>query len=160
MDSKSILPKTIRANGGSSIQLISIKNGRIVWIDSLNFFAQSLAKLPQTYGIVNSEKGYFPHGFNTTANEEYEGDMPDIKYYHPEYRKILNGKGQLDYTEHKKLIDWYNKQVADKVAFNLRNELIKYCIDDCKVLLKAVLIFRNLVMNENISSIINDDGVE
>ncbi len=47
MDSKSILPKTIRANGGSSIQLISIKNGRIVLIDRLNFFGQSLAKLPQ-----------------------------------------------------------------------------------------------------------------
>ena len=158
MDSKFILPKTIRANGGSSIQLISIKNGRIVLIDSLNFFAQPLAKLPQTYGIVNSEKGYFPHGFNTIANEEYEGDMPDIKYYHPEYCKIFNGKGQFDFREHKKLIDWYNEQVENKVVFNLRNELIKYCIDDCKVFLKAVLIFRNIIMNETISSIINDAG--
>jgi hypothetical protein len=100
LDSKSLMPQTIRANAGSSIQSISIKNGKIMWIDSLNFFNQPLSKLPQTYGILNSVKGYFPHGFNTLANQSYIGPIPDIKYYHPEFTKIVNHKGKLDFSEH------------------------------------------------------------
>ena len=45
IDSKSLIPETIRANGGSSIQHISVKHGRILWIDSLNFFSEPLSKL-------------------------------------------------------------------------------------------------------------------
>ena len=40
------------------------------------------------------------------------------------------------------------EQVNNKVIFNLKEELLKYCIDDCKVLLKAVLIFRNLIIEK------------
>ena len=65
LDSKSLIPETLRANGGSSIQYISVKHGRIIWIDSLNLFNEPLSKLSKTYGIKNSVKGYFPRGFNT-----------------------------------------------------------------------------------------------
>ena len=44
---------------------ISVKYGRIFWIDSVNFFNEPLSKLSKTYGVKNSLKGYFPHGFNT-----------------------------------------------------------------------------------------------
>ena len=57
LDSKSLVPDTIRANGGASLQQIAIKGRRIVWIDSLNVFNQPLSKLPKTYGIKNTEKG-------------------------------------------------------------------------------------------------------
>ena len=150
LDSKSILPNTIRANNGSSIQYISIKCGLVVWIDSLNFFNEPLASLPKTYGIKNTVKGYFPHGFNTQQNENYIGEIPDIKYYHPEYIKIINGKGKLDFTAYQDLLTWWNDQKNNKIIFNMKDELLKYCIDDCKVLLKAVLIFRNILMNKRI----------
>ena len=34
----------------------------------------------------------------------------------------------------------------------MKDELLKYCIDDCKVLLKAVLIFRNIIINKTIGT--------
>ena len=103
LDSKSLIHETIRANGGSSIQFISVKHGRIIWIDSLNFFNEPLAKLSKTYGIKNSVKGYFPHGFNTKENENYIGKIPDLMYYHHEYKKIVNHKGKLDFFRTSKL---------------------------------------------------------
>ena len=158
LDSKSLVPHTIRANGGSSIQQIAIKNRKIIWIDSLNFFNQPLSQLPKTYGIKNTVKGYFPHGFNTMENQNYIGSIPDISYYHPEYTKIINHKGKLDYSEHQKLVDWHTEQVKANVVFNMKEELLKYCIDDCKVLLKAVLIFRNIIIDKSIKTITQENG--
>ena len=103
-------------------------------------------------------KGFFPHGFNTTENENYIGKIPDLKYYHPEYTKIVNHKGKLDYSEHQKLVDWHSEQVKNNVVFNMKDELLKYCIDDCKVLLKAVLIFRNIIINKPLKTITKQDG--
>ena len=97
LDSKSLIPQTIRANGGSSIQYISVKQNRIIWIDSLNFFNEPLSKLTKTYGIKNSAKGYFPHGFNSKNNENYIGPIPALMYYHPEYTKIINHKGKFGF---------------------------------------------------------------
>ena len=39
-----------------------------------------------------------------------------------------------------------------------KKELLNYCIDDCKVLLKAVLIFRNIIINKPLRSITKPDG--
>jgi hypothetical protein len=131
-----------------------------VWIDSLNFFNEPLASLPKTFGIQNSVKGYFPHGFNTKENEDYVGEIPDIKYYHPEYVKIINHKGKLDYSEHQKLVDWWNLQKKNKFKFVMQDEILKYCIDDCKVLLKAVLLFRNIIMGKTVKETQEDGTVE
>ena len=48
--------------------------------------------------------GYFPHGFNTKNNGHYIAPSPDLMYYHPEYTKIVNRKGNLDFSEHQKLV--------------------------------------------------------
>ena len=40
----------------------------------------------------------------------------------------------------------------------MQQELLKYCIDDCKVLLTAVLIFRNIIIDKTYDTIENDDG--
>ena len=81
-----------------------------------------------------------------------------MKYYHPEYTKIVNHKGKLDFSEHQKLVDWHSEQVKNNVVFNMKDELLKYCIDDCKVLLKAVLIFRNIIINKPLKTITKHDG--
>ena len=79
-------------------------------------------------------------------------------YYHPEYTKIVNHKGKLDFTEHQKLIDWWHEQKDKKVVFNMQEELLNYCIDDCKVLLNAVLILRNIIINKPLKTTTNLDG--
>ena len=158
LDSKSLIHETLRADGGSSIQFISVNHGRIIWIDSLNFFNEPLAKLSKTYGIKHSVKGYFPHGFNTREHDYYIGKIPDLMYYHPAYTKIVNHKGKLDFSEHQKLVDWWTEQKDNNVVFNMKEELLKYCIDDCKVLLKAVLLFRNIIINKALKTTTKPDG--
>ena len=79
-------------------------------------------------------------------------------YYHPEYTKIVNHKGKLDFSEHQKLVDWWTEQKDNNVVFNMKEELLKYCIDDCKVLLKAVLLFRNIIINTALKTTTKPDG--
>ena len=79
-------------------------------------------------------------------------------YYHPEYTKIVNHRGKLDFTEHQKLIDWWLDQKDNEVVCNMEKELLNYCIDDCKVLLKAVLILRNIIISKPLKTIPNPDG--
>ena len=38
----------------------------------------SLANFPKTFGLNELSKGYFPHYFNTDANQNYEGPLPDV----------------------------------------------------------------------------------
>ena len=39
-----------------------------------------LRKLPEAFGLQAS-KSWYPHLFNTKANLDYVGAIPDIKYY-------------------------------------------------------------------------------
>ena len=43
----------------------------IRFIDSLNFLAMPLSQLPKTFGLTELAKGYFPHFFNSEANQHY-----------------------------------------------------------------------------------------
>ena len=81
-------------------------------------------------------------------NEDYISQIPDLMYYHPEYTKIVNHKGKLEFTEHQKLSAWWQEQKDNKGVFNMKEELLNYCTDDCKALLKAVLIFRSTIINK------------
>ena len=51
------------------------------FIDSLNFLPMPLSKFPKTFGLTELAKGYFPHFFNTEANQHYVGPIPYAKYY-------------------------------------------------------------------------------
>jgi len=78
-----IKPKLIQ-NGK---KILSMETFGLKFIDSLNFFPMSLAKLPQEFGLEELKKGYFPHLFNTTDNQQYKGPIPDIKFYDPDGMK-------------------------------------------------------------------------
>ena len=52
-------------------KIISLRAGKVVFIDSLNFLPMALSRLPKTFGLTNVlKKGYFPHFFNTVANQD------------------------------------------------------------------------------------------
>jgi len=51
------------------------------FLDSYNFLAMSLAKLPKAFGLTELKKGYFPHFFNNAENRDYVGPLPDPSYY-------------------------------------------------------------------------------
>ena len=67
---------------GAKLLSVSIPGG-IKFIDSLNFFPMALASFPQTFGLQEKAKGFFPHFFNVPTLQQYMGAMPDKHYYVP-----------------------------------------------------------------------------
>ncbi len=153
LDKKSYQCEPIKDNSWRLLKL-SIKGGKISWIDSFNFFLEKLSNLPKTFSIKNSMKGNFPHAFNTYENQNYIGALPDTEYFHPEYVKIINGKGKVDFSEHKELEEWHKREKekyeSSGKQYNLQEELPTYCIDDCRVLAKSVLSFRSGIINKQV----------
>ena len=58
---------------------VSIPGG-IKFIDSLNFFPMALASFPQTFGLREEAKGFFPHFLNVPTLQQYVGAMPARHY--------------------------------------------------------------------------------
>jgi hypothetical protein len=75
---------------------------------------------------LSSSKSRFPHYFNTEANLDYVGPIPDIQYF---------GDDEMSEGERKDLFSWYNDK-KDKV-FDCCRVLEQYCQDDVTVLRQA-----------------------
>ena len=67
------------------------------------------------------------------------GTIPPIIYHNPEHTKIINDKGQLQFTHDDTSAQWHKEGLEGGVAFKLKRNLLKYCLDDCKVLLKVLV---------------------
>ena len=52
----------------------------LVFLESVSFLPFALRKLPHAFGLTVA-KSCYPHYFNTRANLEYVGKIPDITYY-------------------------------------------------------------------------------
>ena len=108
---------------GAKIMELSVKDPDIRFIDSLIFLPMPLSKFPKTFGLTELAKGYFPHFFNTEANQHYVGPIPDVKYYDPDGMKP---------EAREAFYKWYDTQ-HEKV-FNMEEELLKYCRSDVDIL--------------------------
>ena len=63
----------------SGTKIISMRVGRVSFLDSLNELPMSLSALPKTFGFADSTtKGTFPHLFNTPENQNCVGPLPSI----------------------------------------------------------------------------------
>jgi hypothetical protein len=93
-----------------------------------------LRKLPEAFGF-SSSNSWFPHYFNTKANMDYVGPIPEIRYF---------GADEMSEGERKDFLSWYNEQ-EDKV-FDCRRVLEEYCQYDITVLRQACRIFRRDIM--------------
>ena len=49
--------------------------------DSMSFLNMPLENFTKTFGLTELKKGFFPHAFNREENQDYEGSIPDLKYY-------------------------------------------------------------------------------
>ena len=91
------------------------------------------------------------------SNLNYIGPIPPLEYFHPEYVKIINTESKLDFTKYKDLKEWHSEQVENNVVYDLNAEMLKYCTDDVKLLMKAVLIFRSIIIQKTIPKC-DEDG--
>ena len=65
---------TVKPNviiNGNTILRMTV--GKVLFLDSYQFLHMRLASFPDTFGLTEMKKGYFPHLANTLANQRYVG---------------------------------------------------------------------------------------
>ena len=93
---------------GAKIMFMEIPKLKICSIDSLSFLQIPLKAFPQTFGLNELKKGYFPHYFNKECNKNYAGSIPSKKHY---------GYNQMKPDERTKFLKWYDKPLNKKYVF-------------------------------------------
>ena len=104
-------PNTTYCFTGSSIKYIRYNN--IYIFDMSLFYAGSLADVSESFAL-EEVKGVFPYQFPNANNINYNGPIPDVKYW----------KSKDDY-------DTYIKQNGEN--FNMKEYTEKYCLLDAKL---------------------------
>ena len=138
-----IIPNIIP--NGAKVMCLVVKSCKIKMIDSINFLPKALAKLPKMFKLKEPRKGYFPHLFNTKANQNVVLDgLPDLQFYNP---------GAMKPEDRDSFLTWYDKHKG--VRFDFRHELLEYCRSDVDILRRCCLKFR-----EDFMEITNIDPFE
>ena len=107
----------------------------ITLIDSYNYISQSLSTMPKMFGFEELNKGYFPHYFNLPPFQEYVGPLPDKEWY---------GYMEMKPKQQEDFLKWYNKQIEEKVIFDFKEEMHKYCLTDVDILRRGMQRLRQL----------------
>ncbi|XP_044594829.1 uncharacterized protein LOC123272194 [Cotesia glomerata] len=131
---------------GTSVTLIEFKNKKIKFIDSLNFISAPLSALPKSFGFEDKmRKGYFPHFFNTRANQDYIGVMPDKQFYG--FNSMSEKSAHPKKSEKEEFLEWYENRVNTNNNFNFKEEILHYCKLNVSILRLACSKFRKLILD-------------
>jgi len=98
-----------------------------------------LDAIPKSFGFEDQHsKGYFPHRFNRSDTQSYEGPLPEKEAYYP---------GSMKPTRRQSFELWYAEQIASGAVFKMSEEILYYCREDVDILRKGCLIFRELLLD-------------
>lgn len=97
---------------------------KLIFKDSILHLPGSLANLAKAFCKGRMLKGYFPHLFNTTQNQNYIGPIPAKHFFDMERSARFESDLQA-------FNEWYATQTGD---WNFKEELIKYCRNDVEML--------------------------
>ncbi len=120
---------------GAKIVTLTVPMFNIRFIDSLNFIPMALANFPKTFGLDELCKGYFPHLFNRSENQNYVGPIPREPYYMP------NG---MSTKKRKTFQEWHKEQRDSDYVFDFVKEIRAYCRSDVDILRRSCMEFREL----------------
>ena len=100
----------------------SFNNGKykLHFRDSFLMLPSSLRKLAKSFNV--EDKGIFPYKFVDTINLDYDGPVPEFKYF----------EGISEYEYNNYVNDFKNRN------WNLRNETEFYCNQDVLILYKII----------------------
>ncbi|KAL3071834.1 hypothetical protein niasHT_031025 [Heterodera trifolii] len=116
----------------------SRKHSMLIWRDSCLIMPIALAELKKTFNLDCDDKPFFPYAFNRKENYTLRMEnLPDESEYEP---------GTMKADKYEKFKKWYNDN--KKTPFYLPDELRAYCLNDTEILLKALIKFRQILMNE------------
>ena len=79
----------------------------------MSFLPMSLSSFTSKFGFdendatLNLKKGYFPHFFNTSANQTYHGDLPDRHFYGPD---TMSNDRYRDFDQ------WYTEKLQQETT--------------------------------------------
>jgi hypothetical protein len=119
--------------------------------DSALFIAAPLSKIAVDFGL-DVDKDDYPYKFNIAANERYDGELPDRKYFKTDYAH--SGERVPDYAPHhfyrdgRVKYDAYLTRLLEDMlpkehgAWWHMGETIKYCMKDVFILQTAWLQYR------------------
>ena len=88
---------------GTGTKMLHFKHKSLVFKDSLSFLIMPLSNFPNTFGLTKLKKGFFPHMFSKLENLQYEGKIPDLKYYEPQH---------MNKDKKKESEEWHAEQVV------------------------------------------------
>jgi hypothetical protein len=60
-------------------KIVCLKVENVTWLDSLNYLAMPLQKLPEAFGLT-VQKSWYLHLFHTAEHINYVGPAPDVSY--------------------------------------------------------------------------------
>lgn len=112
------LKPTVIPNGSKFLS-IKVKALNISFIDSFSFLPMPLSRLPESFGIKELCKGYFPHLFNRPENQNYCGPIPDSKFYAPESMSEENRNFFLSGMMNKRILTLTSKKKCLCIAGTL-----------------------------------------
>ena len=115
-------------------KILTLEYRDVKLIDSYNFIPISLERFPETFGLKELKKGFFPHSFNSPENFNYIGSIPSKSFFSANF-----------FSENKKkeFETWYEKQTG---IYNFKNEITEYCKSDVKLLKEGTLTFRRIIL--------------
>lgn len=121
-------------------KIVTMKIGKVVFLDSLNYLPMSLSALPKAFGFDDEViKGTFPHLFNAPEYQNYRGPLPAVHFYSPD---------TMFAADRKRFLSWYEKESnRSDYQFDFTAEFIRYCRTDVTVLRRACLAFRDLLLH-------------
>ena len=117
----------------------------MIFKDSYKFINLPLRAMPKSFGFHNElQKGFFPHDLNTKDNLDYKClGLPDRKFF---------GTNEMTMEMLKRFEAWYvnedRRLRTNDAYYVLREEMIKYCYDDCNVLSSAFSKFNKSMIIE------------
>jgi hypothetical protein len=107
--------------------------------------------LPSAFDLEHMyKKGYFPHLFNTRANANYVGTVPDKKFYSPNTMKTCT---DCDLSCFKigcrnNFLNWHSEMSLQNYKVDFQEELVEYCVSDVNILMHSCLKFRKILVDE------------
>lgn len=119
---------------GSKFMRLQLKN--TIFHDSMLHLPGSLANQSKAFNL-STKKGDFPHGFSLRENVDYEGPIPDIKYFPNRFKSLE------DLQEFKK---WHQSMVDSKYVWNYREERKSYCRNDVYMLAEIMRISHDNIL--------------
>lgn len=97
IDHHFVQPDRILYSGSKVMMFHVAKKLNLKFLDSLNFLGMKLSKIPKCFDLEEFSKGYFPHLFNTTENQNYVRHYPGIECYVVDYMSANDKKSFMEW---------------------------------------------------------------